>query len=159
MPYTFNFHSFFLQLTGATPTTNVTQSLTAAIQGSTQVTIDWSKIAALNKPAWKILINWDNSPLQIISPDYSSTYSVFLSTFSTHLFTPVLSSIDTRNTSLSVFFDNGVIYSWNITFLLLAENTIDLDLNLMASQNLGNLQSIINLQSNGENVLFNSTLQ
>ncbi len=157
MDYNLNLHTFTLQLTGATPTVNQTYYLSAAIQGPTQVYIDWSQIISLAKPAWKIIIDWDSTHRKVISPDYSQTYSPFISSYSTYLFTPTLSSIDTRNSSLSVYFDNSVIYTWNVSFLLLAENTIDLNLDVIDTQNINDLQSVLNLQSG--DILFNSILQ
>lgn len=154
-----------LSLWSPPPTATETLYLSAILQGTTKVTVDYNNLNFNVKP-FKVILNWPGEDRIALNDTYVydaftdslSTFSPLNSAFSYTVIAP--QSIQPVNTTstINIYYENGYIHTFNVTFLIYSDNVIDMDLNVLDIQNTNQeYGTVFNLQSNRDNVVYNNT--
>ena len=152
----FNINSYTLTLSSPPPSVTSSFNITASIQGVTRVVVNYNLLNFTVKP-FKAVIIWPFQDPIALNGSFS-TLSTINSAFSyTVIAPPSIDPVDLPS-SILLYYENGVIHTFNITFKVYSDNIIDMDLNVLNIQNTDqNFGTVYNLQSNRDNVVFNST--
>ena len=166
VPSYFSPHTYSIQLSSLPPTSSMTYSLTAVMQGITKAIINYTGLSFIQQP-YKVVLEWDLSQSAAITTindvylydsviDPLSTFTPTNSGLSTYVFVPQTMSPQTINSRFRIFYENGYITTFLMTTLLISENIIDMDLNLIDAQNTRKqLGNVYNIQSVAQNIVFN----
>jgi hypothetical protein len=154
-----NFNTLILTLSSTPPVanTNAMFVLSAAIQGITQVQLNYNLLSAFSSKMYKTTLNWTSSATAAVNASYdNSTLLPFNSAYTSYVYSPSTSGITTKQAAFSVYFENGAIHTFRVGLFILGDSLIDLDLNVLNVQNIAQLgYSVLNVQSNKQNVVFN----
>lgn len=152
----FNINSYTLTLSSPPPSVTSTFNVTAMLQGVTRVVVDYNNLNFTVKP-FKAVITWPFQEPIALNQSFS-TFSTINSAFSyTVIAPPSVDPVDLP-AKILLYYENGVKHTFNITFKVYSDNIIDMDLNVLDIQNTDqNFGTVYNLQSNRDNVVFNST--
>lgn len=164
-PSLFNINNYTLSLWSPPPTATESLFLSANIQGTTKVYVDYNKLNFNVKP-YKVILNWPNQDKVVLNDTYVydaytdslSTYSPLNSAFSYTVIAP--QSIQPANTTptISIYYENGYIHTFFITFFIYSDNVIDMDLNVLDIQNANQeFATVFNFQSNRDNIVYNNS--
>jgi len=164
-PSLFSINNYMLSLWSPPPTATETLFLSATLQGTTKVVVDYNQLNFNVKP-FKVVLDWPNEDKVALNDTYVydaftdslSTYSPLNSAFSYTVLAP--QSIQPVNTSstITIYYENGYIHTFYITFLIYSDNVIDMDLDVLDIQNTNQeFGTVFNLQSNRNNIVFNNT--
>jgi len=161
-PTLYSFNTYTVNLSSPPPATSQTYSLSGIIQGVTKVYLNYNLLNFTVNP-YKIVINWPNTkPITINNVWFNSKIDPSLTTFQPNsaysytVYAPTLITPVTFNSNVNIYYENGVITTFNISLLQLPDNTIDMDLQVLDVQNTNTpFSTIYNLQSNRDNVVYN----
>ena len=162
-PTLYSFNTYTVNLTSNTPTTNGTYNFYGIIKGVTRVNLNYNNLNFTVKP-YKVVINWANQDPVVINNVWFNnvidpTLTTFLpnSAYSYTVLAPTLTTPVNVNSSLKIYYENGVINTFNISLLQTPDNVIDLDLDILDVQNTDiPFGTIYNIQSNRDNVVYNA---
>ena len=164
-PSLFNFNTYSLQLSSPPPLSSQIMSLSAVVQGVTRIDVDYNLLNFPVKP-YKIVLNWPfRAPVAVNDVfitnsviDPLSTFSPANSALSYTVVVPKSVEPATYNAQINIYYENGIIHYFNVAIIAYCDNLIDLDLNVLDVQN-GYIPftTVYNLQSNRDNMLYNST--
>jgi len=161
-PTLYSFNTYTVNLTSDTPASSTTYTFNGIIKGVTKVYINYNLLNFTVKP-YKIVLNWPNqAPITINNVWFNKVIDPSLTTFqpnSAYSYTviaPTLNVPVTNNAQVQIYYENGVINTFNVSLLTMPDNTIDLDLNVLDVQNTNiPFGTVYNIQSNRDNVVYN----
>lgn len=164
-PSLFSINNYMLSLWSPPPTATESLYLSAILQGTTKVNVNYNQLNFNVKP-FKVILNWPGQDRVALNDAYIfdaytdslSTYSPLNSAFSYTVIAP--QSIQPANTTstITIYYENGFIHTFYVTFLIYSDNVIDMDLNVLDIQNTNqSFGTVFNLQSNRDNVVYNNT--
>ena len=141
----------------------MTIGVSGTIQGVTRVQLDYNQLTFNVKP-YKVFIDWANGVTSYINDSYTydnavdplSTFSPLLSAESYTVIVPSSMSPYTVNPIVKIFYENGVIHTFNFSIMVIADNLIDMDMDVLDIQSTSNYRTIYNLQSSKNNMVFNA---
>lgn len=159
----FSFNTTFVTLTSPTPLSSQVMSFYVPVFGVTRVFINYNKLNFTVKP-FKIVLNWPYQEPITINDTYKvgllinplSTYSPTNSALSYTIITPATVENANLQSSVKIYYENGIIHTFTINFNVFSDNIIDMDLNVLDIQNTDQpFSTVYNLQSNRDNVVYN----
>lgn len=160
----FSFDTKIISLSAPTTSSNIT--LSAVIQGVTNVIYDYSNLVFDSHP-YKVSITWPDEQYPIVINDIYihnstidplSTFSPLLSTLSQKVISPKSIASSTLNSYIKIYYENGSILNFNVNVVATSDNIIDLNLDVLNIQNTNQeYTTTYNLQSQKGNVVFNIT--
>lgn len=161
----FSFNTYTIFLSSPPPLSSQLVPLSATLTGITKVNVDYNFINKFSIKPFKIVLNWPNRPVVYLNDVYKPSLSDLLSTFSPgnsafsySVISPKNIDLSTVSSSIEIYYENGVIHYYPITFFVNSDNVIDLDLDILSIQNTDEpYGTIFNIQSNSRNTVFNIT--
>ena len=150
--------------------------LSSYIQGVTKAQLNYNQLFFVNsttlsgiKP-FKIKLEWDQSlggeSTVIINDVYKfdintdplSTFSPLNSALSYYVYTPTQIQPQQLNSKYTVYYENGVIHTYQNKVFLISDNVIDMNLNVTELQNAYQKGlNVFNISSEKGNMMFNVT--
>lgn len=175
-PSLFNFNTISLVLSAPPPLSTRTMYLSSYIQGVTKAQLNYNQLFFVNsttlsgiKP-FKIKLEWDQSlggeSTVIINDVYKfdintdplSTFSPLNSALSYYVYTPTQIQPQQLNSKYTVYYENGVIHTYQNKVFLISDNVIDMNLNVTELQNAYQKGlNVFNISSEKGNMMFNVT--
>ena len=160
----FNLKTQFITLSSPPPNSTQTIELSSYINGVTKVYANYNQLNFNVKP-FKVILDWPNVAPYTLNDTYIynstldvlSTFSPLNSAFSFAVISPT--SVETALTdgTITIYYENGVIHTFYIKFIITSDNVIDMDLNILDIQNATQpFSTVLNLQSNRDNMVYNS---
>jgi hypothetical protein len=162
----FSYNNYTLVLSSPPPLSSRIIALSAVISGVTKVDVDYNFLYTFNVKPFKVLLNWpgrntiylNDMYITDINLDPLSTYSPMNSALSHTVVTSKAVDQTSQPASIQIYYENGVVHTYSITFFVNSENVIDLDLDVLGIQNTYEpYGTVFNLQSNSKNIVFTST--
>lgn len=161
----FSFNSYTLVLSSPPPLSSQIVQLSATLTGVTRVGVDYNFLNTFQTKPYKVILNWPGRPAVYLNDVYKpntidtlSTFSPANSALSYTVITPKNIDPQVLGSTIEIFYENGVVHTYSITFLINSDNVIDLDLDVLSIQNTDQpFGTIFNLQSNSRNTVFNCT--
>jgi len=161
----FSINNYTLTLSSPPPNATETFTLSATLQGTTKVNVNYN-LLNFNVNPFKVIINWPGQEPVVLNDTYIfdaytdplSTFSPLNSAFSYTVLAPISIDPVNFNATIKIFYENGYIHTFDITFTMYSDNVIDMDLNVLDIQNTSqDFGTVFNLQSNRDNIVFNNT--
>jgi len=165
----FNFNNLTVTLSAPPVFVSRVINLSSFIQGTTKIQLNYNNLFAFNVKALKTSIVWDisdSNAIKTINGVYStdtlldplSTYSSMISGQSYYVYTPTQSQPYSTKSIYTIYFENGVILTYNNYIYISSDNAIDLDLNVLDVQNTyySNV-NVYNILSKKGGVVYNNT--
>jgi hypothetical protein len=161
----FSFNNYTLVLSSPPPLSSQIIPLSATLTGVTRVGVDYNFINKFSVKPFKVVLNWPGRPSIFLNDVYKpslldplSTFSPGNSAYSFTVISPKNTDPSVVSSTINVYYENGVIHYYSISFLLNSDNVIDLDLDILNIQNTDKaFGTVFNLQSNTRNTVFNCT--
>jgi hypothetical protein len=160
----FSFDTKIISLSAPTNSSSIT--LSAVIQGVTNVIYDYNSLVFASDP-FKVSLRWPGEEFPTVINDvYAhdsvidplSTFSPLLSTLSQKVISPKSTAPSTLNSSVTIYYEDGNILTFNIDIIATSDNIIDLNLDVLDIQNTNQeFTTTYNLQAQKGNVVFNIT--
>ena len=160
----FNIKTSIVTLSSPPPTSTQTYELSAYISGITKVFINYNHLNFAVKP-FKVVLDWPNQPPYTLNDTYVynatldslSTFSPANSALSFTVISPTSVDPVLTDGNVKIYYENGIVHTFYIKFIINSDNIIDMDLNILNIQNTNQpFGTVYNLQSNRDNVVFNS---
>jgi hypothetical protein len=153
----FNFNTYTLVLSSPPPLSSIVIPLSGAIQGVTRVQVDYNQLDFTVKP-FKVILNWPNRPPVVINESFLPTLLPANSALSFTVIAPKSTNPILAPASILLYYENGIVHTFSILFVVNSDNIIDLDLDVLSVQNAyQEYGTIFNIQSNSRNTVFNLT--
>lgn len=161
----FNFNSYQITLSSPPPLSSSVYTLSAFINGITKVYLNYNLLNFNVKP-FKVVIDWPYKDPYALNDVYVynaeldslSTYAPTNSALSYTVITPQTVDPIRTDSTVAIYYENGIIHTFTIIFVINSDNVIDMDLNVLDIQNTDQpFGTVYNFQSNRDNVVYNST--
>ena len=170
----FNFNALTIALSSLPPLSSQSRTIQSYCQGVTRVQLTYkdlfftiSTIFSSINP-FKVKLDWDlakgGDATTVINDVYAydsavdplSTFSPLNSAFSYYVYTPAGTVPETFTGLFTVYYENGVIMTFNNIIYMSPDNVIDLDLNIIDIQNTYYKDvNIYNISSSKGDVVYN----
>lgn len=160
----FSFDTKIISLSA--PSTSSSVTLSAVIQGVTNVIYDYNSLVFASDP-YKVAISWPGDRFPTVINDVYihdsvidplSTFSPLLSALSQKVIAPKSVAPSTLNSYVKIYYEDGNILTFSVDIIATSDNVIDLNLDVLDIQNTNQeFTTTYNLQAQKGNVVFNIT--